>query len=1032
MILAIASLNFSVMLFVIWRINPREVGAAYWSAALLVGAVRSGLLVLGHQGAVWTFLVTDALYSVVLGVAILGAFAFVRRHSPVRQVVLAIAATAAALVAVRLLQGQADWIVFAHAVASIAAFVVIGALFLGAWRADGNAYHAALALTFLLWAAIWFVVPVAEPSSTLGGLTVLVRAALQVAATVTVALMAQSRLTQRLRAEIADRTLAEQRFQDMIETASDWYWEIDADMRFTFMSPSIERMSGKPASEYIGRTREEIYGAASESAGWDEARRLINERKPMKDLRRQSTNPKTGRSYVYTISGKPVFNDFGRFVAYRGSGRDLTKHEETETALALIRGGIGGALGTDYMRALTQHLAEALRADLVFIGRVNEQRDRVRTLAFWCDGQIVANTEYPVAGSPTARMLAGQACVHVDSVRELYPGDAALARRGIRGYVGVPLLDDAGKAIGNIVVQTLAPLPNPELTETVVKTLATRAAAELQRQIADERLRESEHRLREIVDHMPIGFVLKRGNRFVMVNKTYSDWVGMPTQEVESMTDSEVRARLGWPLQLQGEIDANQREVAQLGRNTIFERRLPMAGGKERTILGVSFRVERNESAGNIIGIAMNDVTELRELESSLIQAQKMDALGRLAGGIAHDFNNIVGAIAGYARFIAEDAAPGTETRTYADRIQAASARARDLIQQILAFSRRAEIDREPISVKQLVEEAANMLRATLPAATRLQLDVAAADVTIEADATQMSQVLLNVCMNASDSLGGRQGKVTLSVSTHGGTEAASAVGRPEALHGVEDGRARYSVGSIASERRYVSIMVSDTGDGMSPETLARIFEPFFTTKPKGQGTGLGLPVVHGIVLAHGGAITVESRQGDGTTFRFWFPITERRQARPAGNSSLTSPTGRGRILVIDDDDHFGDMAAICLERLGYEAAIVSSPTDALETFGETPTLWDLVLTDQTMPEVSGIDVIRRVKRLRPDIPCILCTGFSEPANDQIARAAGADAYLTKPVDLTMLAQVVAHLVGRPSAALPSPSRGNPASDRRP
>jgi CheY-like chemotaxis protein len=252
--------------------------------------------------------------------------------------------------------------------------------------------------------------------------------------------------------------------------------------------------------------------------------------------------------------------------------------------------------------------------------------------------------------------------------------------------------------------------------------------------------------------------------------------------------------------------------------------------------------------------------------------------------------------------------------------------------------------------------------------------------------------------------------------------------GDPEQLRGLlpgeiatlPDGRLQRADGHIDADAAYVVVEVADTGVGMNQEVMQRIYEPFFTTKPTGQGTGLGLPVVHGIVQAHGGVIEIVSGPGAGAVFRIWLP-----QARAAGvQTPVAAPTAhdiahdRGYVLVVDDDGHFGDMVAVTLERLGCEVAVIQHPTEALAAFESSTDLWQLVICDRMMPDINGLDLIRRIKARRPDLPCILCTGLGKPDGQSEATAAGADAYLQKPIAAGVLEAVVKRLLG--SAAPPS------------
>lgn len=408
---------------------------------------------------------------------------------------------------------------------------------------------------------------------------------------------------------------------------------------------------------------------------------------------------------------------------------------------------------------------------------------------------------------------------------------------------------------------------------------------------------------------------------------------------------------------------------------------------------------------------------ERQQLQEQFYQAQKMEALGRLSGGIAHDFNNILAAIIGYSSFLVEDLPPGSEVRGFATQILAAGNRAKDLVKQILAFSRTQDARRDAIDLTAVVNETLTMLSATMPATVSIAKSVPGDSMTIMGDATQIGQVLMNLCVNARDALPDDRGSIAVElarVEIDGGCTAGLLASNPShdkpvlRLLGDGDGRrTRMWVGVIARHGPCARLSVRDTGTGMDRSIMERMFEPFFTTKSVGKGTGLGLAAVHGIVAAHGGAITVESVTGKGTTFQVFLPLADAPTAVLDRTDGTETARGRELVLLIEDEPQVAAVTTRCLERLGYEVAACDDPTDALAVFEEDPGAWDVVVTDQTMPNLTGLELTRRLLALRPDIPVVLCTGFSEAVNEETARAAGVVAYLTKPVDPDQLARAV-------------------------
>ncbi|HUN53389.1 MAG TPA: PAS domain S-box protein [Candidatus Sulfotelmatobacter sp.] len=414
-----------------------------------------------------------------------------------------------------------------------------------------------------------------------------------------------------------------------------------------------------------------------------------------------------------------------------------------------------------------------------------------------------------------------------------------------------------------------------------------------------------------------------------------------------------------------------------------------------------------------IEGIIINfrDITESRRLEEELQQAQKMEAIGRLAGGIAHDFNNILGAIAGFTELALSDLPAGSRVHSFVARIATASERAKDLVQQILSFSRRSPIERRPENLSRLVLEAQDFLRAALPPSTEIDIRIDAENIVARVNNTQIHQILLNLCQNASHALGGKSGRITICLDR---IDIAAAEADYQALDptsgagkdGVPD-RARIGAGALDRHQSYARLTVLDTGSGMAREVLERIFDPFFTTKARGRGTGLGLAVVHGIVMSHGGACQVVSVPGEGTSFTVYLPLTSAAVEPSSPPADASSLRGNERIMVIDDEEDLCDVLTEGLERLGYNVAAVSDPAMALEAFSDTPDEWDIAISDQIMPQIKGLTLCTRMKAIRPDFKFVLCTGYSDGTTEEKALEAGVDRFFLKPVSVNQLAAAI-------------------------
>lgn len=410
----------------------------------------------------------------------------------------------------------------------------------------------------------------------------------------------------------------------------------------------------------------------------------------------------------------------------------------------------------------------------------------------------------------------------------------------------------------------------------------------------------------------------------------------------------------------------------------------------------IDWQYKRNQS-GELIGFisVLTDITEKKVLESHLRQAQKMEAIGTLAGGIAHDFNNILSVILGYSELIMSTKAMDAKSEEYQQHIVSASLRARDLVQHLLIFSRKKEHAKGQVDIYGIVAEAVKFLRATLPTTISFELDLEEKTGTIVADATQIHQVVFNLCTNAAHAME-KSGGGVLTVSLSSAVISDMDVIR---IKGLEPGN-------------YARLAVCDTGEGISEKDIARIFDPFFTTKETGKGTGMGLAVVHGIVSSHSGVINVSSEMGKGTVFEVWLPLVEKRlKPKVTGISLLTE--GRGHLLIVDDEEDIARISMLLLQDVGYQVTACNDSKEAYALVEREPEKFDLMITDQTMPGMTGIELSKKVAALRPDMPILLCSGYSSTLTDKQVAEAGVWKTVLKPVDRDALLTTVTALLAK-------------------
>jgi PAS domain S-box-containing protein len=509
---------------------------------------------------------------------------------------------------------------------------------------------------------------------------------------------------------------------------------------------------------------------------------------------------------------------------------------------------------------------------------------------------------------------------------------------------------------------------------------------------AEAALRRSEERFRVLADVSPVGiFSADPAGHTIFVNRRWCEIAGLTAEQAQGE---------GWTQALHPDdrqrVTAGWADAVRHGQSSSDEFRFLRPDGTVTWLVGQS-RVQLHAD-GTVAGFVgtITDVTALKRAEeerkrneAQLRQSRKMESLGTLAGGIAHDFNNILTGTFGFVDLARLELPPDHPAQAWLDRISTSSQRARDLVRQILTFSRKNESERLPQRLQPVVTEAMKLLRSTLPPMIELQSRIDDTAPPVLADSTQIHQVILNLCTNAWHAMpeGGRI-TVTLEPCTVTPELAAS--------------QADLAPG------RWVRLTVADTGSGMDAATLEHMFEPFFTTKGTGLGTGLGLAVVHGIVKSHEGAITVRSTPGEGSVFDLYFPLAPDDSEPPAPPPGEV-PHGHGeRILVVDDDNVCGFAVEKIIESLGYVARRHTRPEDALAEFASDPNAFDLVVSDLAMPGMDGAELIQHLVKIRPDLPVIVITGFIESARQRLLEESPARAVMRKPVSRDELGRAIA------------------------
>jgi PAS domain S-box-containing protein len=501
-------------------------------------------------------------------------------------------------------------------------------------------------------------------------------------------------------------------------------------------------------------------------------------------------------------------------------------------------------------------------------------------------------------------------------------------------------------------------------------------------------LLENEHWLKAMFDRAAVGMaqVDATTRRFVRVNRRFCETLGYTEAELQQLSVHAITHEQDVAMDLD--------RIAQLSEGSINEftrekRYIRKDGSIAWVTVAVSAIGMPGEAPVSYIAVAQ-DIGERKRLEEHFIQAQKMEALGQFSGGVAHDFNNILAAIVGYTELAGLILERNPEVRGHLDQVLVAANRAANLVQQILTFSQRHPQERQMIQLQPVLVQCLNLLKASLPPTIEINASIASDAPPVMADANQIHQIIANLGTNAAHAMKDRNGRLKVTLERWV-VDASQAAAQPRLQAGV-----------------YARLSVGDNGCGVDPMTLPRIFEPFFTTSIPGGGTGLGLAVVHGIMDNHDGVITVSSRPGEGTLFQLYFPACAGNASTPGDEEDAEVPRGRGeRILVVDDEESLAGLGRKTLTALGYEVEVATMPMAALAMVHTDPKRFAVVLTDQTMPGMTGLGLATRLREIRPDLPIILMTGFSAALTSERAEAAGVRQILLKPVTIHSLGLAV-------------------------
>ncbi|MGW8248699.1 MAG: hybrid sensor histidine kinase/response regulator [Acidiferrobacterales bacterium] len=682
-------------------------------------------------------------------------------------------------------------------------------------------------------------------------------------------------------------------------------------------------------------------------------------------------------------------------------GRNVDTQKNVEKVLHSIAGSTSAFFGEDFFEALVKQLAHALDVRYAFVGRIDRNNPgMIRTIAAWGNGSRDDNFSFLLTGTPSEYVFDRGLTVFNEDVQQQFPADRLLVNLDVQSYAGMPLFDSSGSPIGLLVVMDSRPMEDNLLARSVLSDFALRAGTELDRLQFEEKLSQAA----AVFESSDEGIMVTDiGNSIVAINDAFTRITGYTEQEVIGRNPRILRS----DREPGSHYKTMWHAIDTLGKwqGDVWNRRKD--GSEFPCRLRITTVRDDFGRIINYVGVfsdtsrALAAEKKQRDLELQLIQAQKMEALGQLTGGIAHDFNNILASILGYTD-LARGMKPPLDVdklHDYLEQVYRAGERARDLIAQMLTFSRRStSSEMSPVPLVPVIKEASKMLRPML--SKSISLDVinhVNSEQSVNSDPVQLHQLIVNLCVNARDAVGDK-GKIEIDIDKLSVSDETC-----DSCHQPFSGE-------------YLRIGVRDDGAGMDPEVISQIFEPFFTTKDVGKGTGMGLSTVHGIVHNHDGHIRVHSRPGKGTEFDIFLPAvsTAAVTGDEPGLPQLSEVNGRHqRILVVDDEESISDLIREQLTQFNYEITSFSDGASALAHFLKNMDRYDLVITDQAMPNLLGTEMARQMLKIRPNLPIILCTGHHDPAQAGDLESLRLSAHLPKPVSAATLIATVSEVLAK-------------------
>jgi PAS domain S-box-containing protein len=784
---------------------------------------------------------------------------------------------------------------------------------------------------------------------------------------------------------------SEERYRRIVETANEGIWVIDDQFKTTFVNRIMADMLGYSEDEMIGRIITD-YMVEDELA--DQNLRMTRRQKGESENYERTYRKKDGTLVWAIVSASPLINEKGAFIGSFAMLTDISEIKRSEEALKENKNFTDKIINT--------------APNLVYIYDLIKKRnvfsnDGIRKLLGFSVNEIQKMGEKLFPELMHSDDV-GKVTEHHERLKKSTEGDVF--------EIDYRVKDSQGRYRTLRSWDTVFKRGEDNKVQQIIG-LAVDATKQV---LAEASLKFEKERAQQYLDVAGVILIaIDKDRKVTLINPKGCEILGYPQEEIVGkdwfdhflFSENIKEVKEVFDQIMSGNIEPVK----------YYENPVKTKGGDNRLVAWHNSIFE--DSYGNIIGMFSSgeDITEQKRVEaeqeqlrSQLTQAQKMEAIGTLAGGIAHDFNNILGIILGNAELAMDDVPEWNPAQQNLDEVKKACLRAKELVKQILSFSRKSETEQKTLKFAPLVTESINLLRASIPTSIEIRQHIASGLHKIFGDPTQIHQIMINLCNNAAQAMENEGGILEL------------------ALENIEIDENAASQHPDLNSGPHVHLRVSDTGDGISPETLERVFDPYFTTKDVGSGTGLGLSVVHGIVKSHHGRISVESEIGKGTTFHILFPAVEGHiNAEPKKSQEI--PTGVETILFVDDEESMVNLNQKRLEKLGYTVIGKTDPSEALAFFRTIPDQIDLIITDMTMPKMTGDRLAKEILEIRSDLPIILCTGYSVKISEEAAQKFGIRKYIEKPIETANLAVSVREVLDDVPSSMQLPVQDGEANE---